>query len=196
MLTRHLLPDEVALLVDDEEGFGIAPLRAHVSTCGDCQARVALEREVVELVEHLPYAAPTAGFQDRVMQQVQIFEPWHVAATDTLRRLVPPPGPWRVVAGAGIAGAVCSLSAILLWVALRVDTVLYVTQVGLERAQGALVAAAGSAVSFAFGDAAAAALPLAGTWGTVAALTALLGSVALAGLGLRSLAARRHRGGR
>ncbi len=196
MRTRHLLPDEIALLVDDEEGFGVAPLREHVATCGECQERVTVERAVVELIEHLPYAAPAAGFQDRVMREVQIFEPWYVAAADTLRRLVPPPGPWRVLAGAGTAGAACSLSLIVLWVALRLETVVYVAHAGIERAQAALVAAAGAAVTFAFGDAVAATLPLAGAWGTVVALASLLGSIAVAGVGLRTLAARRQRGSR
>ena len=30
---RHLLPDEIDLLLDDEVGFGVAPLKAHVRDC-------------------------------------------------------------------------------------------------------------------------------------------------------------------
>ncbi len=196
MPTRHLLPEEIALLVDDEEGFGIAPLREHEASCALCRERVETERALIELIEHLPYAAPSAGFQDRVLREVQIFEPWHVAAMDTVRRLVPPPGPWRVVASAGLVGAACSMTAIVLWVSLRLDTVLYVTQAGLERAQSALISGAAAAVTFAFGDTVAAALPTAGAWGAVVALATVLGSIGLAGLGLRSLAARRVRGER
>ena len=35
---RHLRPDEIDLLLDGEDGFGVAPLRAHVESCSSCQA--------------------------------------------------------------------------------------------------------------------------------------------------------------
>ena len=37
---RHLLPDEIDLLLDDEVGFGVNPLRSHVRDCADCRAKV------------------------------------------------------------------------------------------------------------------------------------------------------------
>ena len=36
---RHLLPAEIDLLLDEEVGFGVSPLRAHVQACADCRAR-------------------------------------------------------------------------------------------------------------------------------------------------------------
>ena len=36
---RHLLPNEIDLLVDGEAGFGVAPLRAHVAECDECRAQ-------------------------------------------------------------------------------------------------------------------------------------------------------------
>ena len=36
---RHLLPDEIDLLLDDEVGFGVAPLKAHIRDCADCRAQ-------------------------------------------------------------------------------------------------------------------------------------------------------------
>jgi hypothetical protein len=194
MLDRHLLPNELELLVDDEEGFGVTPLRAHVEHCADCREQLAVERELVELLEHVPHLAPTAGFQDRVMREVQVFEPWHVALTNTLRRMVPPPGPWRTLAAAGIGGATLSLSVIVAWAVVRLDTLIFVAQVGIERAQTALIAGAGEVVALAFGESAAAALPTASSWGTVAALAAVVASFAVAGLGLRGLVALARRG--
>ena len=35
-MNRHLLPDEIDLLVDGEAGFGGAPLKAHVRGCAEC----------------------------------------------------------------------------------------------------------------------------------------------------------------
>ena len=37
---RHLLPDEIDLLVDDEVGFGMAPLREHAESCPECRRAV------------------------------------------------------------------------------------------------------------------------------------------------------------
>ena len=48
MQHRHLLPNEIDLLLDGEVGFGVAPLRAHVDGCEDCQARLARSRKVVD----------------------------------------------------------------------------------------------------------------------------------------------------
>ena len=50
---RHLLPNEIDLLLDGEVGFGVAPLRAHVDGCEDCQARLARSRKVVDALEDL-----------------------------------------------------------------------------------------------------------------------------------------------
>ena len=87
---RHLLPNEIDLLLDGEVGFGVSPLRAHVDECEDCQARLTRSRRVVDVLEDLQHFAPTPRFADRVMAQVQIVEPWHVSAVDTARRFVPP----------------------------------------------------------------------------------------------------------
>ena len=54
MQHRHLLPNEIDLLLDGEVGFGVAPLQAHVAACEDCQARLARSRKVVHALEDLP----------------------------------------------------------------------------------------------------------------------------------------------
>lgn len=195
MLQRHLFPDELELLIDSEEGPSLAPLRAHVDGCPECRDLLAVEQELVELLEHLPHTAPTGGFPERVMSQVQVFEPWHVAARDSLQKLVPPPGPWRTVASVGVAGAVTSVSALVLWVALRFDMALYVGQLVVERAQGALIAGVGSVVRAALGETAAAALQTGGAPSALLALAGIGSALLVATLGLRGLVAvaRRRR---
>src|SRR5579871_5571050 len=87
---RHLLPDEIDQLLDGETGFGVAPLQAHLRDCEQCQAAFEEQREVVEALEHLPRLAPSPEFASRVMAQVQIYEPWHVAARDSVVAWVRP----------------------------------------------------------------------------------------------------------
>ena len=64
---RHLLPNEIDLLVDGEAGFGVAPLRAHILECGECRERLDDARVVVEALEALPHFAPNARLAERVM---------------------------------------------------------------------------------------------------------------------------------
>ena len=75
---RHLLPDEIDLLLDDEVGFGVSPLRAHVRDCADCRDQVGAATLVVEALEDVQHFAPSHAFADRVMSQVPVFVPWHV----------------------------------------------------------------------------------------------------------------------
>lgn len=195
MLDRHLLPDEVELLLDDEAGFGIGALRAHVEACGECQARIAVERELVELLEHVPHLAPAGAFHDRVLSQVRVVGPWHVSAMDTLRRFVPPPGPWRTLIGAGLTCAGIIIATALAWIALRFDEAVYTGQLLVSHAQSALITAAGGAVDLVFGDAAAGVLRVAGVPAAVTALAAIGATGLAATLGLRGLVvvARRRR---
>src|SRR5258708_1997128 len=94
---RHLLPNEIDLLLDGEVGFGVSPLRAHVDECADCQARLAGSRRVVDVLEDLQHFAPSPRFSDRVMAQVQIIEPWHVAMTEMAQRFVPRSAPVKTL---------------------------------------------------------------------------------------------------
>ena len=54
MKHRHLLPNEIDLLVDGEVGFGVAPLRAHVRECAECHAKLDEAREVGYCVAAAP----------------------------------------------------------------------------------------------------------------------------------------------
>jgi hypothetical protein len=139
---RHLLPEEIDLLIDGEAGFGVAPLKAHVRQCAECEAELETARLVAGELDLLPHFSPTPLFADRVMQQVQVFEPWHVAVGDAIRRLVPQSTPARVLAAAGGLTFATVFSLMAVWVLTRVDLLALVSGLALERsqqtAQGAL----------------------------------------------------------
>src|ERR1044071_4153040 len=105
---RHLLPDEIDLLLDDEVGFGVNPLRAHVRDCTECRERVENARLVVDVLEDLPHFAPSINFSNRVMSQVPVFVPWHVSARQTIARYVPQSRSAQIAVGA-LATSVASV---------------------------------------------------------------------------------------
>ena len=196
MKHRHLLPQEIDLLLDGEAGFGVQPLRAHVRECAECRQELESARELVTTLEHLPHFAPSVHFADRVLAHVQVFEPWHVAARDTVRQWLPRSRPAQVLAGAFAATAAFVLSIGTFWLRTRVDLLVFVSQTLGERARSALVTGAGRAIAAAFGDGAVAALGTSGTTGLALAATGLLATIVASAFGLRVLAgaARRRRG--
>ena len=88
---RHLLPNELDLLLDGEVGFGVTPLKAHVDECAECRMRLEQARVVIDALDNLPRHAPAPSFANRVMANVQVIEPWHVAMYAATIRLVPNP---------------------------------------------------------------------------------------------------------
>lgn len=139
-------------------------------------------------LEHLPHLAPSPLFAERVMARVQIFEPAHVAALDTARRWLPRSRPARALAGAVAGSAALLLSVATLWIALRLDVVLFFTGLVAERGRGALVDALGGVVGAAVGQPALDALRSSGANGLLVALTAVLVAVVAAAVGLRAMA--------
>jgi hypothetical protein len=189
MTDRHLRPDEIELLLDGEEGFGVAPLRAHVRSCVECQAEVESARELMLMLDALPDFAPSASFSDAVMSQVQVFEPWHAAAARTLEGLVPASQPARIAAGIGAAIAAGLATAGGTWAIVRADMALVLTQLGLEQFREQLLAAGNDLAATVLGQPGLAALQ-----GSSPVTMALVtgGFVAAAGMGvvgLRALAA-------
>ena len=133
MRDRHLRPDEFELLLDGEEGFGVAPLRAHVKVCASCQLEYEQARSLMVTLDTLPDFAPSHGFGDRVMSQVQVFEPWHAAALTTAKQFVPATRAARVAAGLGAALSAGVLTAGATWAVARADIAVLLAQVGLEK---------------------------------------------------------------
>ena len=118
---RHLLPQELDLLVDGDAGFGMAPLRAHVDACDDCRTQLDALRAVATRLDTLPHFVPRHGFADRIMTEVQVIEPWHVALTEQARVLVPQSTGLRVLAVAGAGLVATTISGSALWLAFRAD---------------------------------------------------------------------------
>lgn len=152
MPDRHLRPDEIELLLDGEEGFGVAPLRAHADSCLACRTELSEARKLMVALDALPDFVPSAGFSDRVMRQVQVFEPWHVAATRRAEELLPASRPGRIAAGFGTAVGAGLATAGVTWAVARADMALLLAQFGLERFREQLTAAGADVVSTVLGQ--------------------------------------------
>jgi anti-sigma factor RsiW len=185
---RHLLPNEIDLLVDGEAGFGVAPLRAHILECDDCRRRLEEERVVVDALEALPHFAPDSRLADRVMAQVPVFVPAHVAARDTVRRWLPQSVAARVAAVAVAGSMAATLTLGMIWLALQGDAVAFITGLLGDRLRMAVVGSARDVTVALLGDSALAALQGLGAIGaSLLFLAFLLGAVGTIA-GIRRLA--------
>lgn len=185
---RHLLPNEIDLLVDGEAGFGVAPLRAHVAECDDCRARLDDARIVVDALEALPHFAPDSRLADRVMAQVPVFVPAHVAARDSVFRWLPQSGRTRAAAailGTSIGGL---LTVAMVWLASRGDAVVFATGLFADRLQTLVLGTARDVALAVLGESAVAALQAAGTLGVSLLVLGFLGTALGTVLALRRLA--------
>ena len=191
---RHLLPEEIDLLVDDEVGFGVAPLKAHVH-CGECRARLDEAQTVVNAMERLPHIAPSHDFASRVMSQVPVFVPWHVTAQDTVRQWLPQSRPARLAVLAFSTAATSVLSVALLWLASQTDVLVFATGVGGDRLREFLTSLGNQVIATVFGAELFAAVQRTGSFGIALALLAMLGAGvgALATLRAVALASSRRR---
>ena len=186
-MSRHLLPDEFDLLVDAdsglESGFGVAPLRAHVRECAACHAELAQLEALTATLDVLPEFAPSLGFADRVMAEVHVFEPWHVAAADTVRQLVPASTSLRVLAAGGALATGALFTSVALWLLAHADVLAFTT----DAAAADLRAAVWNGVR----DAAAtlAGMPESSAAALALVLAVFVAALALAGTGLRAAAA-------
>ena len=189
---RHLLPTEIDLLLDGEEGFGVAPLKAHARACPDCLARLEEARVVTDAIEELPHFAPSFSFADAVMAQVPVYVPWHVAARDAARaavqRWMPASRPARVAAF-GLATSVASvLTVAILWIATQTDVLSFAAGVAGSRAREILFEGARGVMLALFGSQTLALAGQAGTAGLLLLVAGFLGVTAAATLSLRRIA--------
>ena len=185
---RHLLPDEIDLLVDGDVGFGVAPLRAHFRECPECAAKVDDAREIALALEELPHLAPSALFSDRVMSQVQVFEPWHVAARDSLVRLVPRSVPARAAALVFGGSASVVLASLTIWIFARLDVLAFLSGAAVQRGREIVTSLVEGAVGAAFGPIALNLVRATGDAGLILGTLALTGAAAVAVVGVRRLA--------
>jgi hypothetical protein len=185
---NHLRPDELELLLDGEEGFGVAPLRAHVRACEACQAELERARELMIALDELPDFAPSASFVDKVMSQVQVFEPWHAALRRSVERFVPATRPARIAAGIGAALSAGGLTAAGSWALARADVAVFLAQIGLERAQEQFRAAVGELARGFLGQPGLDAVTAGGPGFAALALGGFVAVVGLGVVGLRAIA--------
>ncbi len=192
---RHLLPDEIDLLLDGEVGFGVTPLKTHARRCAQCRAELERARAVMEALDHLPHFPPSPLFATRVMAQVHVFEPWQVSALDAARRWIPRSRPVRVLAGAMAMSLALVLSAASVWLALRLDALLFFSGVVYDNARTSVLQGLSSAGMTLFGQPAWSMLQANGVIGLVVVATAALATIGIAAYGLRALAvvSRRRR---
>ncbi len=185
---RHLLPNEIDLLLDEETGFGVQPLREHVRACAECRARLAEAQEVAGALAELPHLAPRFDLANRVMTGVPVFVPWHVAARDAVRQWVPT-GPLARAAAALIVAVAGSLvTGLTLWIATRGDLLAMLTGLVGEGARQAVADAAGDVVVAVFGPQVLQAVQAVGPIGiAMAAVGFVIASLATVA-GLRSIA--------
>jgi len=185
---RHLLPNEIDLLVDGEAGFGVAPLRAHVAECDECRARLDDARVVVDALEALPHFAADSRLADRVMAQVPVFVPAHVAARDSVMRWLPQSAPARAAAavvGTSIAGL---LTVAMIWLASRGDAAIFATSLFADRVQSLVIGTARDLALSLLGESAVAAIQASGMIGVTLLVLGFLGTAVGTILALRRLA--------
>ena len=185
---RHLLPNEIDLLVDGEAGFGVALLRAHIDECGSCRERLDDARVVVDAIESLPHFYPDSRLADRVMLHVPVFVPAHIAARDSVARWLPRAGPARMAAAAIFTSAAGLLSLSLIWLAAQGDAAVFVTELLGDRLRGVVVGAATDLVLSLLGESGLGAIQNAGVMGVSLLLAGFLLSAIGTVAGIRRLA--------
>ncbi|HUX33944.1 MAG TPA: hypothetical protein VMV51_08715, partial [Gemmatimonadaceae bacterium] len=168
-------------------------LREHARECGQCRARLEDARLVVAALEELPQFAPSFTLADRVMAQVPVFVPWHVAAVDTAARLMPQSRTARVAA-VGLMGTVgATLTAAAVWMASRGDMVSLAADVAGNHLRGAATQAAQTSLVTLFGPAVMDTLQHGGAAGLAAVAAGFLIAATASAFGLRAIASAARR---
>jgi hypothetical protein len=189
---RHLLPNEIDLLLDEETGFGVQPLREHARGCVECARRVSEAKHVTDALSALPQLAPQIGLPDRVMAQVPVFVPWHVAAGDAVRQWTPGTPLARVAAAAIVAIAGVWVTTLTLWIATRGDMLAVLTGVVGEGARAAFSRVVGDLALAFFGPQVVDAVQLVGPLGAALAAAGFVIASLATVLGLRRIATSGH----
>jgi len=190
---RHLLPNEIDLLLDEETGFGVQPLKEHVRTCPSCRSELQEAQAVAAALSALPPLAPRIGLADRVMAQVPVFVPWHVAARDSVIRWVPTGPVARAAAALVIAVVGTVVTGLTLWIATQGDMVAALTGVAGEGVRGTVSGALGELVVTMLGPQVFQAVQTVGPIGFALAIGGFLLSSLATVFGLRRLASPRAR---
>jgi hypothetical protein len=122
-----------------------------------------------------------------------VFEPWHVALRDNVKRWIPQSSIGRVFAGATGGVMAVAMTLIAVWLGQRADAVLFLANLVLQRTREGLVNGAQSVALSLFGDSAAAAIRSGGTLALLAATGALVATVLAVAFGVKTLATASRR---
>jgi hypothetical protein len=190
---RHLLPNEIDLLVDGEGGFGLAPLRAHVRECATCRAELEEARQIADGLEELPHFAPSVGLADRVMAQVPVFVPWHVATRDAVSRWVPQARPLRIAALTVGTTVAALLTVATLWLVTQGDLLALAAGLAGDRVRELAGEGLREVAAALLGEQFLVLLQQMGMIGAGLAALGFLASAAVAVAGLRALATSKRR---
>ncbi len=190
-LTRHLLPDELDLLLDGETGFGVQQLTGHLRDCARCRDELTALRAFVLDIETLPELTPRSGFADRVMHEVHVFEPWQVAIRTSVADWMPASPAMRIAAGTALTCAASLVTGASAWGWAHRDATVFVGSLVTERAREGIFASLTATAQTLVG-------PLGSTFGSGLPLLGVAGATLLTGaglgfLGLRAVAARARR---
>ena len=192
---RHLLPDEFEDIIDGEVGEDTTALREHLEQCDECKAELAKRNELSTTLEHLAHHGPAPLFSYRVMSQVQVFEPWHVALRDSVRRLVPRTPTARWIAGVTAVIVAMLMTVAGIWAALNTESAWLFAEVGVKRVRAGVLGGIKGVLETVFGRDALNALEGTGMTGTLIAASIVIGVILVAAIGFRvvALASRRRR---
>lgn len=190
---RHLLPNELDLLLDGEVGFGVAPVREHIDDCAECRARLEAVRVVADALDDLPRFAPAPSFANRVMANVQVVEPWHLATIAAATRFVPKTRPMRVVMAASASLMALGISSAAVWLAFRADVAIYASGLVDQRARALAGSAFNSFTQSVLGTGAVEAFKAQGAAAFAVAGLVLVVAAGSAALGLRAVASASRR---
>ncbi|MFN2565396.1 MAG: hypothetical protein ABR499_10350 [Gemmatimonadaceae bacterium] len=152
-----------------------------------------MARRIADGLEELPHFAPSLGLADRVMAQVPVFVPWHVAARDAVARLVPQSRPLRVAA-LTVGTAVASVLTIAtLWLVTQVELVALAAGLAGDRVREVAGGGLRELAAVLFGEQFLVLLQQTGMIGAGLAALGFLGAAAGAVAGLRALASSNRR---
>ncbi len=188
MSHRHLLPAEIDLLADADTGVGAVPLPVHIAECGECRRRVEDARIVVDALDALPHLAPDRRLADRVMAEVPVFVPAHVAVRDSVRRWIPRSRRLRIAAAAVATSVAAALTAALVWLTARADAVAFIGEMLSDRLRGVVMATMRNCAILLVGEPAFAALRAGGVAGASLLLLGMVAAAVGTIAGLRRLA--------
>ena len=148
----------------------------------------------MDALEMVPHYAPDTRLADRVMSQVPMFVPVHIAARDSVAQWIPQAGVARTAAAAVLASTAALLTLGMVWLATQGDAAVFITGLLGDRVRSAVLGAARDLAVALLGEPALAAIRMTGTVGVGLLLAGFLVTAFGTVAGIRRLAVAGRRG--